>query len=52
MAGQVTANDVRREFQIAALLFVAFAAFYFLPVGRPRFDSALTEALALTKWYA
>ncbi len=32
--------------------FVAvFFAFYFLPVGIPRFDGAITEALELTKWY-
>jgi uncharacterized membrane protein YraQ (UPF0718 family) len=32
--------------------FVAvFFAFYFLPVGLPRFDGAITEALELTKWY-
>ena len=29
-----------------------FAAFFYLPVGVPRFDGALTEALELTKWYA
>jgi hypothetical protein len=27
-------------------------AFYFLPVGSARFDGAVTEALALTTWYA
>jgi uncharacterized membrane protein YraQ (UPF0718 family) len=30
----------------------AFAAFFWLPVGWPRFDGAVTEALALTRWYA
>jgi uncharacterized membrane protein YraQ (UPF0718 family) len=30
----------------------AFAAFYWLPVGWSRFDGAVTEALALTRWYA
>jgi len=29
-----------------------FAVLYFLPVGTPRFDNAVMEALALTKWYA
>jgi uncharacterized protein len=29
-----------------------FVVFYFLPVGTARFDGAVTEALALTKWYA
>ena len=28
-----------------------FFAFYFLPVGLPRFDGAITEGLELTKWY-
>lgn len=28
-----------------------FFAFYFLPVGLPRFDGAVTEALELTRWY-
>jgi uncharacterized protein len=44
--------DAKREFRIAALLAAVFAAFYFLPVGMPRFDGAVTEALELTKWYA
>ncbi len=30
----------------------AFAIFFWLPVGWPRFDNAVTEALALTRWYA
>lgn len=30
----------------------AFAAFYYLPVGSPRFDGAILEALHLAKWYA
>jgi uncharacterized membrane protein YraQ (UPF0718 family) len=29
-----------------------FAACFFLPVETPRFDGALTESLALVKWYA
>lgn len=28
-----------------------FFVFYFLPVGLPRFDGAITEGLQLTKWY-
>ncbi len=31
---------------------VAFAALYHLPVGSARFDGAVGEALALTRWYA
>lgn len=42
----------KREWKIGAGLAVAFLAFYFLPAGQPRFDAAVTEALALTRWYA
>jgi uncharacterized membrane protein YraQ (UPF0718 family) len=31
---------------------VFFAACFFLPVETPRFDGAVTESLALVKWYA
>jgi len=30
----------------------AFLVFFYLPVGMPRFDNAVFEALHLTKWYA
>ena len=43
---------VRHELKIFGLLAVVFTAAYFLPVGQPRFDRAVTEALELTKWYA
>jgi uncharacterized membrane protein YraQ (UPF0718 family) len=42
----------RHELKIFALLAAVFGAVYFLPVGTPRFDGAVTEALELTKWYA
>jgi hypothetical protein len=42
----------RHELKIFGLLATAFAVIYFLPVGQPRFDGAVTEALELTKWYA
>jgi uncharacterized protein len=42
----------RHELKIFGLLAAVFAGVYFLPVGQPRFDAALTEALELTKWYA
>ncbi len=41
----------RKEWQIFATMAAVFAAFYYLPLGWPRFDNGLTEALALTKWY-
>lgn len=40
------------EIKAATWLVGIFLAVYFLPVGMPRFDSAVHEALALTKWYA
>lgn len=42
----------RSEWKPLAWMAAAFAVFYWLPVGLPRFDGAVTEALALTKWYA
>jgi uncharacterized membrane protein YraQ (UPF0718 family) len=44
--------NTRKELQILALMAAVFAGFYFLPLGTPRFDGAVQEALALTKWYA
>ncbi|MGB5103645.1 MAG: permease [Steroidobacteraceae bacterium] len=44
--------QARHEFKIFGLLAAAFAVIYFLPVGQPRFDGAVSEALELTKWYA
>jgi uncharacterized membrane protein YraQ (UPF0718 family) len=34
------------------LMLAVFLAIYYLPIGWPRFDNALTESLELTKWYA
>lgn len=42
----------KSELGIFALMAGVFATFYFLPLGWPRFDRAVQEALALTKWYA
>ena len=44
--------ETRHELKIFGLLAAVFAAVYFLPVGTPRFDGAVSEALELTKWYA
>ena len=41
----------RTELKILGGMVGVFAAFYFLPLGTPRFDGAVNEALALTKWY-
>jgi uncharacterized membrane protein YraQ (UPF0718 family) len=44
--------DWKSEWKVLALMTAGFAIFFWLPVGWPRFDGAVTEALALTKWYA
>jgi len=41
----------RKEWRIFGAMAAVFAAFYYLPLGWPRFDYGLTEALALTQWY-
>src|SRR3989339_2102470 len=41
----------KEEWRWLAGFVAVFFAFYFLPVGLPRFDGAITEALELTKWY-
>lgn len=43
---------MKTEWKIFAWLAAVFAGVYFLPVGTPRFDKAVFEALGLTKWYA
>jgi hypothetical protein len=52
MATLTLNSATRHERKIFGLLAAVFAAVYFLPVGQPRFDGAVTEALELTKWYA
>jgi uncharacterized membrane protein YraQ (UPF0718 family) len=44
--------NFRREAKAFAIAIAVFLGLYHLPVGSPRFDSALTESLALTRWYA
>jgi uncharacterized membrane protein YraQ (UPF0718 family) len=43
---------MKQEFKMFAWLATVFAGIYFLPIGTPRFDKAVFEALELTKWYA
>jgi uncharacterized membrane protein YraQ (UPF0718 family) len=43
---------LRREWRILAAGAMVFVLVFALPVGWPRFDSAIHEALALTRWYA
>jgi uncharacterized protein len=42
----------KKEWKALALMAGAFAGFYWLPLGNPRFDNSLMEALELAKWYA
>jgi uncharacterized membrane protein YraQ (UPF0718 family) len=44
--------DWKTEWKPLAWMVAAFAVLFWLPIGWPRFDGAVTEALALTKWYA
>lgn len=44
--------DMKKEGKILLLIVIVFFACYFLPVGTPRFDNAVMEALYLIKWYA
>jgi uncharacterized membrane protein YraQ (UPF0718 family) len=44
--------DWKSEWKALAWMAIAFAVFFWLPVGWSRFDGAVTEALALTRWYA
>jgi len=37
---------------VLALFVAAFLALFYLPVGAPRFDSAVMESLHLARWYA
>lgn len=41
-----------RELTVLGSFAAVFVLLFFLPVGVPRFDAALTEGLELTKWYA
>jgi len=45
-------TDWKREWKPLALVAGLFLACFFLPVGVPRFDNAVTEAFELVKWYA
>ncbi len=47
-----TKLDIRNEWKALLGIFALFLAAYYLPIGLPRFDAAVTEALSLVKWYA
>ena len=42
----------KNEWKALGLMALVFLGCYFLPVGVPRFDGAIMEALHLVKWYA
>ncbi len=42
----------KTEGKILLVIGIVFAGFFYLPLGVPRFDNAIFEALYLTKWYA
>jgi len=44
--------DKKKELTTLAWMAAVFAAVYFMPLGTPRFDGAVAEALALAQWYA
>ncbi len=46
------ATEWQSEWKPLAWIAGVFIIFYYLPVRNARFDGAVTEALALTKWYA
>ncbi|MCP4895347.1 MAG: hypothetical protein GY906_00095, partial [bacterium] len=42
----------KTEWKSLAWMLGGFTLLFWLPVGMPRFDGAVTEALALARWYA
>jgi uncharacterized membrane protein YraQ (UPF0718 family) len=52
MIGEAAVIDWRNEWKPLLWMAGIFAVLYWLPVGTPRFDAAVGEALALTRWYA
>jgi len=46
------ATDWQAEWKPLFWIVAVFVVAFWLPIGTPRFDGAVVEALALTKWYA
>ena len=44
--------DWKQEWKPLAVITAVFLACFYLPVGVPRFDNAVTESFQLVKWYA
>jgi uncharacterized protein len=49
---QETNMFIRQNWKALTAFTVVFLALYFLPVGMPRFDRSVHEALSLARWYA
>jgi uncharacterized membrane protein YraQ (UPF0718 family) len=45
-------TDWKNEWKSLALIGLIFLGLYYLPLGVPRFDDSIMEALRLAKWYA
>ncbi|MBW7866117.1 MAG: hypothetical protein GX580_11115 [Candidatus Hydrogenedens sp.] len=45
-------NRLTKDWKPMAVIALVFTGCFFLPVGAPRFDNALREALELVRWYA
>jgi len=52
IGGLNTDMNWKEEYKSFLWILGFFVLFYFMPVGNPRFDSAIYEAVALLKWYA
>ena len=44
--------ELKKEIKILVWTLIIFAFAFFLPIGSPRFNTALAAALDLAKWYA
>ena len=44
--------DWKKEWKKLAVIVAVFLGCFYLPVGNPRFDNAITESIHLVKWYA
>jgi hypothetical protein len=44
--------DWKHEWRMLLIMIGGFLACFYLPIGMPRFDNAIFEALRLVKWYA
>ena len=44
--------DYRKEWKMLAVIAGVFLCCFYLPLGNPRFEGALLEALYLVKWYS